>query len=96
MIWLPMVCTGLNAAMGSWGMRAISAAAELAHLLAHGVELRQIDGGSSSSSEPEFACESRISPSTMRPGGWIRRSTDLMVTLLPQPLSPTMPTTWPG
>jgi hypothetical protein len=24
------------------------------------------------------------------------RSTDLIVTLLPQPLSPTMPTIWPG
>src|ERR1700761_348563 len=32
----------------------------------------------------------------MRPGGSISCNTARMVTLLPQPLSPTMPTTWPG
>src|SRR5260370_41027916 len=37
-----------------------------------------------------------ISPSTMRPGRSTMRRIDCAVTLLPQPLSPTMPSVFPG
>src|SRR4029078_12681773 len=40
---------------------------------------------------PRSSRASRISPSTMRPGGTTSRRIDCAVTLLPHPLSPTMP-----
>ena len=43
MIWLPMVCTGLNEVIGSWKIMAISLPRMARILLAVGVELGQLD-----------------------------------------------------
>ena len=93
-IWLPTVCTGLKEDIGSWKMRAISAP-----------RIARISGpfgGSFARSTawsavlPAGRRRNRISPPTIRPGRSTIPSIDRAVTLLPQPLSPTMPSVPPG
>ena len=43
MIWSPTVCTGLNAVIGSWGISAISRAADRAHRGAARRQAREVD-----------------------------------------------------
>ncbi|PYN54785.1 MAG: hypothetical protein DMD94_13900 [Candidatus Rokuibacteriota bacterium] len=89
MTWAPTVWTGLNAAIGSCGINAISAP-----------RIARMTGPFASSAvrsaaaAPSFV--NRIRPPTMRPGGSTICKMARTVTLLPQPLSPTIPTTWPG
>ena len=92
MIWSPTVCTGLKAAIGSCGMSAISPPRMSRISRAARRQLGEVDrlaavvGGGTADRSPEV----------MRPGGSTSCRIALMVTLLPQPLSPTMPSTWPG
>ena len=74
------------------------AAVDRAHLGAIGLELREIDRVVAFSPSrhlavlpTDFARRSRISPPTMRPGRSTMRMIERAVTLLPQPLSPTIP-----
>ena len=87
MIWLPTVWTGLNEVMGSWKTRPISPP-----------RIWRISGlaGSSwaRSTWAPFFCN-RMAPPTIRPGRSTMRRMDRAVTLLPQPLSPTMPRVGP-
>ena len=91
-IWLPMVWTGLNEVIGSWKTSAISPPRIAAHL--RGRRLAAARG------RPRWPCRrvgwSRIWPSTIRPGRSTIRRIERAVTLLPQPLSPTMPSVLPG
>ena len=96
-IWLPTVCTGLSALIGSWKIMAISRP--------------RIDRNSSlfgsrraRSMTPEAAASvpvvpvvtvvpwKRMLPATIRPGGGMMPRMERAATDLPQPLSPTMPT----
>jgi hypothetical protein len=85
----PIECTGLNEVIGSWKTRPISPprieriSAPFASSLAR------------STCEPSVRVRT-ISPSTMRPGRSTIRRIDCAVTLFPQPLSPTMPSVFPG
>ena len=65
-------------------------AADVPHLAAVGSELGQIHASRRPSS-----LRRRIEPDTMRPGRSTMRRIDRAVTLLPQPLSPTMPSVLP-
>jgi len=85
----PTECTGLNAAIGSCGISAISAP-RIARSSALFGESRVRSTGA-----PELFWK-RIWPPTIRPGGSTICKMAFIVTLLPQPLSPTMPTTCPG
>src|SRR5262245_10121172 len=91
-----MVWTGLNEDIGSWKMSAISAP-----------RIDRISGpfGASFARSttwspailPLVAVRRKwISPSTMRPGRSTSRRIERAVTLLPQPLSPTIPSVFPG
>jgi len=90
MIWLPMLCTGLNEDIGSWKISAISAPRidRISSLL--GASFAR---STARSPAPPSAVGRRnqISPSTMRPGRSTIRRIDRAVTLLPHPLSPTIP-----
>src|SRR5215468_1905958 len=94
MIWSPTVCTGLKAAIGSCGISAISPP-RMSRITAP-------RGGSwamsmTSPSAPfDDVRRKRISPAVMRPGLSTSCRIARMVTLLPQPDSPTTPSTWPG
>src|SRR5215813_11740382 len=94
MIWSPTVCTGLKAAIGSCGISAISPP-RMSRMTAP-------RGGSwamsmTSPSAPfDDVRRKRISPAVMRPGLSTSCRIARMVTLLPQPDSPTTPNTWPG
>ena len=82
-IWSPTVNTGLSAVMGSWKIIAI--------LLPR---IRRISASLIvNRSRPSSAM---TLPGSMRPGGWIRRSTLSAVTDLPHPDSPTMPSVSPA
>ncbi len=95
MIWLPTLWTGLNEDIGSWKISAISAP-----------RIDRISGPFAASfarstmappDAPSAAGRRNwISPSTIRPGRSTMRRMDRAVTLLPQPLSPTMPSVAPG
>ena len=85
-IWLPMVRSGLSEVMGSWKIMAISPPRMARICDPRGSSLAMSIAGLSS-----LRC-SRISPWVILPGGSLmRRMTDMAVTLLPQPLSPTTP-----
>src|SRR5579863_4492715 len=58
--------------------------------------IRRARGDRRVSSIDVVACRYRISPLVICPGGSISCRTARIVTLFPQPLSPTMPTTSPG
>ena len=94
-IWLPTVCTGLNEDIGSWKMRAISRPADGPHLRAVRRQLGQVHpsivagGAAGLPAEPDLALDDPARP-VHDPR--IERA----VTLLPQPLSPTMPRVAPG
>src|SRR5438477_2483292 len=90
MIWSPTVCTGMNAAIGSGGISAISAP-RMSRMSAP-------RGGSWARSMVSLASRRRkwVVPEVMRPGRSTSCRIARMVTLLPQPLSPTTPSTWPG
>src|ERR1700733_1006817 len=88
MICAPTVCTGLNAAIGSCGISAISAPRR--------ARIWRPRGGRRTRSICSVPWRYRISPLVMRPGGSISCRIARIVTLFPQPLSPTIPTTWPG
>ena len=80
--WFPMVKTGFSEVIGSWMMRAI--------LLPRTRFISLSDSFSRSSPS------SSMLPDTMRPGGMgMRRISDSMVTDLPEPDSPTMPSVSP-
>src|SRR4051794_10724624 len=89
-IWLPMLWTGLKEDIGSWKMSAISApridriSAPFASSVAR------------STTAPVAGRRKWISPSTIRPGRSTIRRIDRAVTLLPHPLSPTIPSVAPG
>ena len=90
MIWLPTVWNADSELIGSWKIRPISPPriARISALV--GVELDQVD-----------VCarrrrRSRISPLTIRPGRSTMRRIERAVTLLPQPVSPTMPSVRPA
>ena len=85
MICSPTEWTGLNAAIGSCGIRAISAP-RIARSSAPFGESRVRSTGAES-------FWNRIWPPTMRPGGSTICKIAFIVTLLPHPLSPTIPTT---
>ena len=89
MIWSPTVCTGLNEVIGSWKIRAISPP-RIARIS------RPSAFSSTRSVTPPSGRVSRISPSTILPGASTMRRIDCAVTLLPQPLSPTMPSVLPA
>src|SRR5438876_1841737 len=89
-----MLCTGLNEDIGSWKISAISAP-RIARISAlFGSSLAR----STTSAPAPLLAERRkwISPSTIRPGRSTILKIDRAVTLLPQPLSPTMPRVAPG
>src|SRR5882672_4747606 len=88
MIWSPTVWTGLKAAIGSCGISAISPP-RMSRMVAP-------RGGSWARSTTSESRRKRISPEVMRPGRSTSCRIARMVTLLPQPLSPTTPSTWPG
>ena len=76
-IWFPTRNTGLSEVMGSWKIMEMS--------------LPRIACMDFSGKSSKFSPLRRMRPSTMRPGGsGTRRMIDSAVTLLPQPLSPTM------
>src|SRR4030095_15611915 len=79
----------LNDVIGSWNTRPISPP-----------RIERISGPLASSLTRSVCAPSvgvrSIWPSTMRPGGSTIRRMDWAVTLLPQPLSPTMPSVFPG
>ena len=86
--------TGLNEDIGSWKMSAISAPR---------IDRISAPFGSSWARSTTAPPRSRpsgrwkwISPSTIRPGRSTMRRIDLAVMLLPQPLSPTIPSVAPG
>ena len=89
MICAPTVCTGLKDVIGSWNTRPISPP-RIARIS------RPFGASLTRSVCVPSARVSSISPSTMRPGGSTMRRIDCAVTLLPQPLSPTMPSVLPG
>ena len=70
------------------------AAADVAHLPAVGVERGQVD--LVHTGHRPGSRRSQISPSTMCPGSSTMRRIERAVTLLPQPLSPTMPSVLPA
>ena len=80
-IWSPQVKTGLRLVIGSWKI-----------MLTWSPRMSRM---SASRLASRFSPLSRISPATMRPGRSMRRITDRLVTLFPQPDSPTTPTVWP-
>ena len=80
---MPIVNTGFSDVIGSWKIMQISSP-----------RTSRIPSSSSFSRSRPLK---RISPATIRPGGLgISRSTLSAVTLLPEPDSPTSPTTSPG
>src|SRR5262245_34718567 len=88
-IWLPTVWTGLNEDIGSWKMSAISAPRMARTSSPFGASVARSTTGSAAA--PPAGLRKRISPSTMRPGRSTILRIDRAVTLLPHPLSPTMP-----
>src|SRR5262245_11067961 len=94
MIWLPTVCTGLNEDIGSWKISAISAP----RIERISEPFESSRARSTVAPWPPLAAGRRkwISPSTIRPGRSTIRKMDRAVTLLPQPLSPTIPSVAPG
>ena len=88
-IWLPTVCTGLNEVIGSWKISAMSPprTSRISRLSA--------SRRARSLSRPSRS-RSRISPLTTRPGRSTMRRIERAVTLLPHPLSPTMPRVLPA
>ena len=96
MIWLPTVWTGLNEVIGSWKTSAISPP-RIARI-SRAVRRRAAPGRPSS---PRPAAAGRPPEvgsrrSTIRPGRSTMRRIERAVTLLPQPLSPTMPSVRPA
>src|SRR5918994_266797 len=87
-IWSPTVCTGLKAAIGSCGISAISPP-RISRISAP-------RGGNCARSTTPLSRRKWISPLVMRPGRSTSCRIARMVTLLPQPDSPTKPSTWPG
>src|SRR5215207_7303838 len=87
-IWSPTVCTGLKAAIGSCGIKAISPP-RISRISAP-------RGGNCARSTTPLSRRKWISPLVMRPGRSTSCRIARMVTLLPQPDSPTTPSTWPG
>ena len=85
-----MVWTGLNAAIGSWGISAISLP-RIARISGRaGGEPGQVDRSAALAAGGTGSRRRRSGPAFRRAQDRPHR------TLLPQPLSPTMPTTWPG
>ena len=82
-IWRPMVSTGLSEVMGSWKIMAI--------LLPR--TLRISSSLSLSRSRP---VKEHLAAHDLARGLGMRRMTDSTLTLLPQPLSPTMPSVSPS
>ena len=81
-IWKPQVNTGLRLVIGSWKIIAISSP-RIWHIL-------------SSSSASKSRPLNKICPDSIRPGGSATSLiTERALTLLPQPLSPTMPKVLP-
>src|SRR5262249_58194825 len=93
-IWLPTVCTGLNEDIGSWKMSAISPP-RIARISSP-FGLSFVRSITVAAPPLRDARRNRISPSTIRPGRSTMRKIERAVTLLPQPLSPTMPSVPPG
>src|SRR5438874_5790096 len=93
-IWLPTLWTGLNEDIGSWKISAISAPriARISWPFGSSCARFTVRAG------PPLTGGRRnqISPSTIRPGRSTILKMDRAVTLLPQPLSPTMPSVAPG
>ena len=89
MICAPTVCTGLKEVIGSWKMRPMSP--PRIERISRPLALSLTRSTSAPSARVRM-----ISPSTMRPGRSTIRRIDCAVTLLPQPLSPTMPSVFPG
>src|SRR5215470_3849419 len=81
-IWVSMRRTGLSVIIGSWKI--------IASLRPR--QLRSVSSGAPTSSSPS----SRIDPSTMWPGGSTKPMIDQPVTVLPEPDSPTRPSTSPA
>src|SRR5215510_1416538 len=94
MIWLPTVWTGLNEDIGSWKISAISAP----RIERISVPFESSLARSTVRPAPPLAAGRRnwISPSTIRPGRSTILRIERAVMLLPQPLSPTMPSVVPG
>jgi hypothetical protein len=83
--WWPIVSTGLSEVIGSWKIIAI-------WLPRTSISSA---GDSASRSIGRSAPRKSASPPTIRPGSAIRRISESAVTLLPQPDSPTIPSTSP-
>src|SRR5262245_61171306 len=96
LIWSPMVWTGLNDDIGSWKMSAISAPRIARISSPSGVSFARSTTRSASARPGTARRRNWISPSTIRPGRSTIPRIDRAVTLLPQPLSPTMPSVPPG
>src|SRR6478736_763417 len=80
--WRPILCTGFSDVMGSWKIIAISSPRIVRRRLD---EALRRSSPRNSTSPVEVANFESLSPITVR-----------HVTLLPDPDSPTMPSTWPG
>ena len=89
MIWSPMVWTGDSDDIGSWKIIAMSRPRIARIAAAARRRACEIDG------RRRPARRSKISPPTMRPGASTICRIERAVTLLPQPLSPTMQSVWP-
>ena len=90
-IWLPTVWTGLNEDIGSWKMRAISAPRMARISGPFGASFARSTIVPLGAGRPAACRRNWISPSTIRPGRSTIPRIERAVTLLPQPLSPTMP-----
>ena len=96
LIWLPIVWTGLNDDIGSWKMSAISAPRIVRISWPFGASFARSTTRSAPAPPSVARRRNWISPSTILPGRSTMPMMDLAVTLLPHPLSPTMPRVTPG
>src|SRR5215207_5201463 len=94
MTWLPIVCTGEKELMGSWKIMAISLPRILR--ISEPVGSRRARSTTPFPLAPDRSGEwKRICPESIRPGCGMIRRTECAVIDLPQPLSPTTPSTSP-
>ena len=91
-IWLPTVCTGLSALIGSWKIIAISRPRIDRNSSLFGSSCARSMTPAWSVAAVVAAPWKRMLPPTMRPGGGMMPRMERAATDLPQPLSPTMPT----